>query len=133
MDKAQDDFNKASHVLLDAEVRLNGVSVQIQQIERELALLKSIEANFEENIRVLKSRRVIVIASEFKKSLMGLDLAKNKQSLLRIDMDGLIKIEKAAQAEYERARLAYDNAWNLLHNPPNNVIQVDFGRKNGQK
>lgn len=133
MDKAQEDFNKASHVLLDAEVRLNGVSVQIQQVERELALLKSIEANFEENIRVLKSRRVIVIASEFKKSLMGLDLAKNKQSLLRIDMDGLIKIEKAAQAEYEKARLIYDNAWNLLHNPPNNVIQVDFGRRNGQK
>jgi hypothetical protein len=133
MDKTQEDFNKASHVLLDAEVRLNDVTVQSKKIEREIALLVSIEANFEENIRVLKRKRVIVMASEFKKSKLGLDTARVRMAFLRMDRENNRKIEEIAQAAYDKAKLDYEKAYDLLHNPPNNLIVVDFGRKSGQE
>lgn len=129
MDKATEDFNKASHVLLDAEVRLNTVSVQVADLERQVALLNSVEAHLLENIGVLQRRRVIVMVSEFRKAKTDLNTCRARRSILRIDMDNCIKVQDHCQQIYDRAKQEYENAYNMLHNPPNNVIV--FRRKDG--
>lgn len=133
MDKAQDDLNKSSHVLLDAEVRLNTVRVQRQQLEKEIALLTMVEANLEENIRVLKRKRVIVMVNDFKKARSDLSTCRTRRAFLRVDRENCLKVERHAEAIYEKARAEYEQAFDRLHNPPNNVIYGNFGRKDGQQ
>lgn len=128
-----EDLNKASHVLLDAQVRLQTVQSQILQLEKEIALLNMIEANLEENIRVLKNRRYVVSAMEFKKSSNDLNAVQVRRSFLRVDRENCLKIEKHAQIMYDKSKTEHERLFELIHNPPNNVIQVDFTRrKNGQ-
>lgn len=133
MDKATEDLNRASHVLLDAQVRLQTIQAQILKIDKDLAMLTMVELNLEENIRVLKRRRAIVMASEYKKSLSDLNTCKTRMSFLRVDKENILKNEKHADTIYRKAREEYDRLLYLVHNPPNNVIYVDFGRKDDRQ
>lgn len=129
MDKAAQELNKASHAVLDAELRLKTIQAQRTQLEKEIATLAFVEANLEENIRFLKNTRAIVMASEYKKATIDLATAKNRRAFLRIDRDNVLKIEKHAEANYERARAEYERAYDYIHNPPNNVLE--FRKRNG--
>lgn len=134
MDKATEDLNKASHVLLDAEVRLNQIVAQRRQLEKEIALLNMIEANLEENIRVLKRRRTIVTVSDYRKATSDIGTARTRRAFLRVDRENVLKVENHAERGYNEAKANYERCFELLHNPPNNVIQVDFSRrKNGRQ
>lgn len=133
MDKTTDELNKASHVLLDAEVRLKTVVSQRIQLEKEIALLTAVEANLEENIRVLKQKDAIIVASEYKKATSDLNTARVRRSFLRVDRENVLKIEGHAGFVYEKARADYEHIFSMIHNPPNNVIQGNFGKKDGQE
>lgn len=129
MDRATEELNRASHVVLDAEIRLRTIVVQRQQIEKEIAILAFVEANLEENIRILTRKHAIVMASEYKKAVSDLKTARSRRAFLRIDRDNCLKVEKHAEVVYENAKAAYERAFELLHNPPNNVIVGNFGKK----
>ena len=133
MDKSAQEFNKASHALLDAEVRYNQIAAQVNAIEKEIALLNAVEANLEENLRFMQRTRAIVKVQEFGKAMKDLNTCRNRRAILRIDLDGAIRVAKRAEAEYIRRKEDYEKAYDLLHNPPNNVIVVDFRRKDGQQ
>lgn len=129
MDKATEDLNKSSHVLLDAQVNLQTIQAQILKIDKDLAMLTMVKANLEENIRVLKRRRAIVMASEFKKSVNDLSTCETRMAFLRVDRENILKNEKYADGIYQKARAEYERLLDLVQNPPDNVIYVDFGRK----
>lgn len=131
MDKATEDLNKSSHVLLDAQVNLQTIQAQILKIDKDLAMLTMVKANLEENIRVLKRRRAIVMASEFKKSTNDLITCENRMAFLRVDRENILKNEKYADGIYQKAKAEYERLLDLVQNPPDNVIYVDFGRKDG--
>lgn len=131
MDKATEDLNKHSHVLLDAQVNLQTIQASILKIEKDLAMLTMVKANLEENIRVLKRRRAIVMASEFKKSINDLETCETRMAFLRVDRENVLKNEKQADGIYQKAKAEYDRLLDLVQNPPDNVIYVDFGRKDG--
>lgn len=133
MDKRTEELNKASHVLLDAQVRLQTIQAQRLQLEKDIAILLAVEANLEENIRVLKRKRAIVMASEYKKSRTDLNTCKARQAFLRVDRENVLKVEKHAEVGYEKARQEYERIFEMIHNPPNNVIEVDFRSKRGQE
>ena len=129
MDKATEDLNKSSHVLLDAQVNLQIIQAQILKIDKDLAMLTMVKANLEENIRVLKRRRAIVMASEFKKSVNDLGTCETRMAFLRVDRENILKNEKYADGVYQKAKTEHERILDLIQNPPNNVIYVDFGRK----
>lgn len=131
MDKATEDLNKSSHVLLDAQVNLQVIQAQILKIDKEIAILTMVKANLEENIRVLKRRRAIVMASEFKKSVTDLDTCETRMAFLRVDRENILKNEKYADDVYQKAKTEYERLLDLVQNPPSNVIYVDFRRKDG--
>jgi hypothetical protein len=122
-------FNKASHALLDAEIKLNTISSQLEKLDREIGMLMSVQANLEENVRFLKESRVIVMANEYRKIKTDLQTVKTRQSFLRIDRATILKVEKQAEIVYNKAKLDYKKAYSLLHGPANNVLQ--FRKKNG--
>jgi flagellar biosynthesis chaperone FliJ len=131
MDKATEDLNKSSYVLLDAQVNLQTIQAQILKIDKDLAMLTMVKANLEENIRVLKRRRAIVMASEFKKSTNDLSTCETRMAFLRVDRENILKNEKYADGIYQKAKAEYERLLDLVQNPPDNVIYVDFGRKDG--
>lgn len=130
MDKAEE-LNKASHVVLDAEVRLNAVSLQIQELDREIALLNSVEKHLIENINVLQRKRAIVVVTEYKKARMDLNTARARLAFLRIDRQNCGRILEQCEIAYIKAKASYEEAFDNLHDPPNNVIQGAFGKKDG--
>lgn len=133
MDKDQENLNRASHVLLDAEVRLRTISVQIQQLDKEIAILTVVEANLQENIRVMKRKRVTVRVEDYKKARSDLNTARTRRAFLRVDRENSLKAERHAEMLYGKAKEEYDKAYDRLKNPPNNVLYVDFGRKDGRQ
>lgn len=133
MDKAAEELNKISHILLDTEIRLNTATIQVQDLDRQIALLNSLEAHLEENISTLKSMRATVMASEYKKAKYELHTARNKRAFLRMDRQNCIKMRAHWESVYEKVKLDYERCFERLHNPPDNVIKGNFGRKNGQK
>lgn len=131
MDKATEDLNKSSHVLLDAQVNLQVIQTQILKINKDLAILTMVRANLEENIRVLKRRRAIVVASEFRKSTVDLNTCETRMAFLRVERENVLKNEAAADSVYQKAKAEYERLLDLVQNPPSNVIYVDFRRKDG--
>jgi hypothetical protein len=132
MDKATEHFNKSSQILLEAEVKLNTICLQIADLDRQLALLNSVEAHLKENIGVLQRKRVIVMVNEFRKAKTDLNTCHVRQAFLRVDRENHLKVQTHCQIMYDKARYDYEQAFNMLHNPPNNVIEWDFRRKDGQ-
>lgn len=128
MDRATEELNKASTALVDSQHRLNQVQAQRLQLEKEIALLNMIEANIAENIRVLQRKRVIVMVTEFRKALNDLNTARSRRAFLRVDRENVLKVERHTETVYLKAKADYEKAFEMLHNPPNNVIQ--FRRKN---
>jgi tagatose-1,6-bisphosphate aldolase len=131
MDKVTEDLNKASHVLLDAEVQLKQVQAQRLQIEKEIAMLNMIEANLTENIRVLRRKRVIVMVTEFRKVITDLNTVRTRLAFLRVDSENVLKIERHTEIVYEKLKADYEKFFNRIHNPQNNVLQ--FRRPNGRQ
>jgi chromosome segregation ATPase len=131
MDKATEDLNKYSHVLLDAQVNLQTIQAQVLKLDKEIAMLTMVEANLEENIRILKATRAIVMASEYKKSTNDLGTCRTRMAFVRVDRENILKNEKQASEVYEKTKAEYERLLDLVQNPPDNVIYVDFGRTNG--
>lgn len=129
MDRYTDELNKASQALVEAQSRVLSISAAVLAVEKDLAILKSVEANLEENIRVMKRRRLIVLAHEFRKALRDLDICKSRMALLRIDLANNQRIQSNTVAECDRVKARYDAAYARVHNPPNNVIP--FRKKDG--
>lgn len=132
MDKATDDLNKASHAMLDAQVKLQQTQADRLKLEKEIALLNMIEANLEENIRILKRKRLIVTVVDFRKAKADLNTARTRRSFVRVDRENVMKLEKHNQDAYDKIKAEYERLFKRLHNPPNNVIHVDFRRKDGK-
>ena len=129
MDRYTDELNKASHALVEAQSRVLSINAAVLAVEKDLAILKAVEANLLENIRVMKSRLPIVLANEFRKALKDLDTCKSRMAFLRIDLDNNCRIQRNTIAEYDKIKTKYDAAYACVHNPPNNVIH--FRKRDG--
>lgn len=132
MDKRTLELENANRALLEAQIRFQTVHVQRLQIERDIALLRSITRNLMENIRFLKKKNIIVAASEYKKIKNDLDTAISRINFLINEKEYTYKIEKRSEDLYNKTKENHDRILNLIQNPPNNVIKVDFRRKNGK-
>lgn len=122
-----DDINRVSQILLDAEVKLRQISNQVAAIEREIATLTVIEANLKENIRWLKKRKIVTVASEYRKVREQLKTAETRKSILNIDKENTLKIQRHTEQVYQKVKEQHDLALARLQDPKN-VIYVSEKR-----
>ena len=123
-------LNKASQMLLEAEIRLNTIKIQVQELDRQIALIRSFEAHLRENIAVLQRKRAIVVVHEFKKAKEDLQTAINRTAILKLDRDKHFKIQVNYELVHQKAKFDYDKAFDKVWGErENNVISVNFGRK----
>lgn len=131
MDKLEE-FNRTQQLLLEADVKLRTIQNQITIIEREITTLKAIEANLKENIRWLKKKKIVANLHEYRKVKEQIRTAINRQAILNIDKENVLKIKKHTQAVHEKLRVKATAILDQMQEK-DNVIYIDFGNKNGQK
>lgn len=132
--KLQHSFNAAEDALLKAEVALKSLKIHIESLDREIGILTVVEGNLVANLNVLKKRDIIPLAELYRKTRDDLRTARNRRSLVRIDRENHLKTQERAERALAQARETYRLAFKRLNEPENNVIQVEFGRReNGQE
>jgi chromosome segregation ATPase len=122
----QTDLEKIDRNIKDTEIRLKTFEVNISTIQKELDFLSKVESQLEENIAVLKTIKIITLATEFKKAKE--DLKKTKTRLTQLKSDRMIneKAHKELGVMLEKNKGIYDK---LAQQGDNNVLQGKFGRK----
>ena len=122
----QADLEKLDRVLKDGEVRLHTIKMNVEVIEREIAKLLDLESNLVDNIECLKLKRIVAIASEFKRAKE--DLKKTRARLIELKNDR----EKCKKQNMEALRMI-DMARGQIEklSGDNNVVRGNFGKKHG--
>lgn len=125
-------FNKASSHLLNIEIKLNQIAAEVNSVEKDIAALNALEITLEDNLRTMKSTEAIAIASEYKKAKEDLEKCKRRKTTLKEDCEYFKLVLKHAEELHEKAKKLYEDAFRTLNEETNNVLEVDFGRKNGK-
>lgn len=91
-----------------------------------MALLNSLRIQFEQNIELLKSERVIAAIYEFKKIKEELQTVRNKMNAMRIDFNNhSVALERTEKSLVD----LQDKYVILLRNQDGRVIKGNFGGK----
>lgn len=125
-----EELDKLDRAIKDADMRLKSIQTNIEQIDKEIAVLSPRKTELEQNIEFHKKANTVPIAHEYKKSKA--ELSKTKARLILITSDR----KKAAQAvkdiEEIIEKFKRDHA-ELMRTSENNVLRVMFGAKRGKR
>jgi chromosome segregation ATPase len=124
----QQELDKLSHAIKDAESRLKVFKGNLETIEKELNHLAAIEKQLEENIEFLRKKHIIALALEYRKAKDELSKTKNRLAMIRIDRENIRRATDDVEGFLNKNK---ESLAELLKES-NNVIQGSFGRKNGQ-
>ena len=123
------DLDKAEHEVRDLEFRHTNVKNGIESIDREIILLLLKDAALSENIKNLKKSSTIVLASEFRRSKEDLKRTRARLEMIRKDK---VNLEKALADTFSYLSKARGRLDSLRKMEVSNVLQGNFGSKNGQ-
>lgn len=127
----QTDLEKIDRNIKDCENRLKTFESNISTIQKEVDFLLNLENQLQMNIGILKTIKIVTLATEYKKARE--DLKKTKIRLTQLKSDKTIneKAYKELCVILEKNKEAYDK---LSKQGENNVLQGKFGngsRKRG--
>lgn len=129
MNKIQE-LEKADKELAEINLRIEQLRYNINALEQNIALLNSLKIQLSQNISILKERKTIAVASEYKKAKTDLNTVRNRMALLQIDLSNSnVAFERAKNLLYETKKLYAM----MLKNHANVVIQGNFGKQDGQE
>jgi len=118
-------LSKLSHDILDAEVKIAGIANSMKNMAKELTALTMEEKQLEENIALLKTKKIITVASEYRKIKAEIAKIRTRKDSLLSDGLGLEKIKIVAENTLENLK----NEYEILDNSKENVIRGLFGTK----
>lgn len=122
------ELEKAGIRIKDTQNGLEAIDSSLQSLEKEVAILTNLESTLTENMFFLTRRKTIAVASEFKKIREDLIKTSNRLAFLRIDREHHVKAKIQLEAILARFQDTFDN---LVKISDNNVVRVDFRRKDG--
>lgn len=124
------ELEELDRAIRNGEIRFQTVHVNIVSLTKEIDTLDQLETQLEENLKVLKKKNIIAIASDFKKAKE--DLVKTRTRLISLKNDRE-KFKKAADDVQQVMEKAKEDMEKLKKNGDGNVLRGTFGRKdNGQ-
>jgi len=124
--KRQAELDALDRSIKDGEIRLRTVKMNIEALTKDIDTLAEVEAQLEENIRILKKKRIVAMATEFKKARE--DLAKTKTRLIALKNDRENFRKSASQVE-QGMEQATDTIAIIKRMSENNVVTGKFGKK----
>lgn len=123
----QQDLDRLGHAIKDAEARQKVFVQTLETVNKEFNDLSRVEKALEENLEFLKTKKIIALASEYKKAKE--DLIKTKARMVKIRFDSE-RIGAATRECEEFLRKSKEDYSNTLKGPTN---ILKFRRKNAQK
>lgn len=122
----QVELERLDRAIKDANIRSGTVRMNIDVLDREIANLDLMELALEENIQVLKQKKIVAIAEEFKKAKeelkrtrLRLITLKNEREDYRKALDHVNQVIVDSTAAIEKIKKDGDN----------NVLRATFGKK----
>lgn len=120
-----EDLTKLDRSIKDAEVRLRNVQGSIAALDREIGNITATETTLVDNLKCLKTKRVIAIAQEYKNVKEELKRARNRLTVLHNDREHYWKAQKDVELFLKQSKKEYEKMKN-----ENNVLNFR-GKKNG--
>lgn len=125
-----EELDKLDRAIKDADVRLKSIQANIEQIDKEIAVLSPRKSELEQNIEFHKREGTIPLAHEYKKAKS--ELSKVTARLIFIKSDHSKAHEACKQIEEIMEKFRKDHN-ELLKTSENNILRVIFGGKRGKK
>jgi hypothetical protein len=111
----QKDLLRLKHLrdsIIGIEMQLSMVDRDLFAVNKDIAYLSDLEGVLVENIKILKSDKIIAIASEFKRSIEEL---KKVRENLAFYSGMKIKLEKKAE-KFEKMKIVYLEDFRVMKN-----------------
>ena len=115
--------------LKDCESRIQLIKTNLDAMDKEISLYRILEEKLLENIKCLKTNKIVALAKEFRKSKEELFTARAKLEMLENDRNHFLKIYKDLALSIKKMK---DTLSAPEKKKENNVLQFK-GRTNGQK
>lgn len=123
----QVEIENLDRVIKNGEIRINTVKINIDSLSREIDTLGLLEEQLLENLKCLKKRNIIAIATEFRKAKEDLEKTRKRSIELRNDRENFKKASDNVAQEMKKAREEIDK---IKKAGESNVVHAKFGRKN---
>lgn len=125
----EEELVKIDGAIKDAEGRIKTTRTHLDAIDKEISSISTIEKTLIENVKCLKSKRIIAIAQEYKKAKEELQKTQNRLVSLRNDRNHFNKILLEIEELLKQTRKAFDKLQNIGNS---NVLSFKSRRENGQ-
>lgn len=122
----QEELEKLDRVLRDGDVRLRTIKMNTDSLTKEIDTLEKLEIELERNIKCLKKKNIVAMATEYKKAKE--DLARTRIRAIALKNDRA-QFKKASDEVESAVKKAKEDIEKLKKSGDNNVLRGKFGRK----
>lgn len=123
-----EDLKKLDRTIKDAEIRIRTLQASIDAIDKELLNTVALKKTLEENVKCLKTNKVIAIATEYKKVKEELRRIKFRMEALGHDRNNFCSILRDTEALLKKAA---KDLQKIKTGGDANVLQFKPGKKDG--
>jgi predicted nucleic acid-binding Zn-ribbon protein len=124
------ELDKLTKAIADAEIHLKSIQMNIEGVDKEIAVLSPRKTELEQNLSFHKQANTVPIAHEYKKAKT--ELAQVKTRLNAITSDRTKAIQACTDIELIIDKFKR-NHYELLKTSENNILRVIFGGKRGKE
>ena len=125
-----DQLDQLDKAIKDAHIKYKSIETNIEQIDKEIAVLSPRKSELEQNIEFHKSAGTVPIAHEYKKAKA--ELSKVTARLIFITADQKKAREACKQIEQIVEKLKRDHTA-LLKTSDDNILRPIFGGTHGKR
>lgn len=124
----QQELDRLDRAIKDADIRLKSIKNSLEVIDKEINQLTVLEVDLEQNLTILKQKRIIAMAAEYRKAKLELERSKSRLAMLKVNRNNA----QAAFDEMDKFLLESREAYaKILKEANNNVLKGKFGKKDG--
>ena len=121
-----EELKKLDRAIKDSEIRIRTLQIQIGVIEKELLNEVTLQQVLEENVKCLKTNKIIAVANEYKKVKEELKRVKHRIETLTYDKVRFSGILKEVESLLTKSKADFEKMKNTGNE---NVLQFKPGKK----
>lgn len=122
----QVELEKLDRAIKDGQIRLGTVKNNLDLLDREIATLTELQSELEANVKCLKQKNIVAIATEFKKSKEDLKKTKLRLTLATAERDDF---KRALEFTHKVIKDSQEAIERIKKSGENNVLHANFGKK----
>lgn len=123
------ELEKLNKMIKDTDSSVQAIKISLDNLVKEVNTLSKLKNQLEQNVRYLKKRSVVAMASEYKKATEDLAKTKNRLTALKNDLKNHDKAYKDNCSFLSSCREAHDK----LSKIKDNVIKLNIVKLNTKR